>query len=233
MKTALITGSTKGIGKQIGLDLLDRGHFIYFNGRTNESVAQLDKDLYEEYSEYKIIQADLSDINEIYKFKKIDNLDVLILNAGLTDRTPFGEVAIYNWERVFNTNLTVPFFLIQELKDKINPNGRIIFISSISGIIPDAVSISYGVSKAAINMLVLFLAKEFAEKKITVNAIAPGYIATEWHRDKSEAQLKKIEKKCLANRLGTVQEVSKTVMAVVDNDFINGQIIRVDGGFLI
>jgi 3-oxoacyl-[acyl-carrier protein] reductase len=244
MKTALITGSTKGIGKQIGLDLLDKRYVVYFNGHTQESTKQLEKEIYNKYChvnyfpQYSIICQDLSTIEsnvslgEYFK-EKNRHLDVLVLNLGFTDRTPFGNIKPSEWNKVFETNLSGAFFLIQSLKDNINENGKIVFISSISGLITDSVSISYGVSKAAINMLVPYLAKEFAEKKITVNAIAPGYIDTNWHRGKSKAQIKKIEKKCLANRLGTVQEVSKAVMAVIDNDFINAQIIRVDGGFLV
>jgi len=223
-KIALITGSTRGIGRQIGEDLWELDYDVYLNGRfpiSDEKILGL-----------KYIAADLSDINAIDKLnKQIGALDVLVLNVGITDRTSFGEIKIKEWNAVINTNLTNQFFLVQKLKDKIRPNGRIIFISSISGIIPDSTSISYGVSKAAINMLVLYLAKEFAPKHITVNAIAPGYIMTDWHQKKSKAQLKRIAKKCLANRLGTPEEVSKAVLAVIDNPFINGQVLRIDGGF--
>lgn len=231
MKTALITGSTRGIGKQMGIDLLNKDYYVYFNGRTEQSCCDLRIEL-KNKENFTILKADLSEIDKIDWIKKqIPVLDVLILNAGITDRTPFGKIALENWNKVFNINLTNQFFLVQELKDRINPNGKIIFISSISGIIPDSVSISYGVSKAAINMLVPYLAKEFADKGITVNAVAPGYIMTDWHKGKSQAQLKRIANKCLAGRLGTPEEVSKAVLGVIDNDFINGQIIRVDGGF--
>ena len=151
----------------------------------------------------------------------------------MTDRTEFGKITLENWNEVFNLNLTNQFFLVQKLKDKINPNGKIIFISSIAGCTTDSTSIAYGVSKGAIHVLVPYLAKEFADKKITVNAVAPGYIDTDWHKEKSKEQIKRIEKKCLANRLGTVQEVSKAVLSIIDNDFINGQIVRCDGGFLL
>jgi len=232
MKTALITGSTNGIGRRIGIDLLNKGYTVYFNYvRDDRCATILEYELYKMGLDcFGIIKADLSDVNEIEKIN-ISNLDILILNAGITDRTPFGKVSLYNWEKVFNTNLTVPFFLIQELKNKININGKIIFISSISGYTTDSTSISYGVSKGAIHILVPYLAKEFANKKITVNAICPGYIDTKWHKSKSKAQIKRIEKKCLVNRLGTTEEISKAVTSIIDNDFINAQIIRVDGGF--
>lgn len=225
MKKVLITGSSKGIGKQIGLDLLDQNYFVYFNGRTLVPIStKLD---------WAFLQADLSEVSQLIHFTKIDELDVLILNAGVTDRTKFGEITLENWNHVFNVNLTNQFFLIQDLKDKIKDNGRIIFISSISGLTTDSVSIAYGVSKAAINMLVPYLAKEFAQRNITVNAIAPGYIQTSWHTSKDEAQIKRIKAKCLANRLGTTTEISKAVLSIINNDFINGQVLRVDGGFNI
>jgi 3-oxoacyl-[acyl-carrier protein] reductase len=240
----MITASTMGIGKQIAIDLLDKDYFVYFNGHTQKSTKELEKeiayrDIDKDYPDtFNIICQDLSTIESNIAlgdyFKKCNRyLDVLVLNLGITDRTPFGSIKPEGWNKVFNTNLSGGFFLIQTLKDNINKNGRIIFISSISGYTTDSTSIAYGVSKGAIHVLVPYLAKEFAEKKITVNAICPGYIMTNWHQDKSEAQIKRIEKKSLANRLGTVQEISKGVMAIIDNDYINGQIIRIDGGFLL
>jgi len=235
IKTALITGSTRGIGKQIGLDLLNKGYFVYFNYANNDLEAE---NLYHKLkinynNKFMIIRANLSSIYEADKllWQIKDNLDVLVLNAGITDRTPFGDIQVDKWVEVFNVNLNIPFYIIQKLKNKINSNGKIIFISSISGCTTDSVSISYGVSKGAINILVPYLAKEFAEKKITVNSVVPGYIDTDWHKDKPEEQIKRIEKKCLAHRLGTTEEISKVVLSIIENNFINAQIIRVDGGF--
>ena len=221
MKVALITGSTSGIGLQIGQDLIKKGCFVYFNGRHNFKTPK----------NSKFIKADLSYLDSIELFNSIKSLDYLILNVGITDRTPFSNIAFEEWNKVFQTNLTIPLFLVQALKDKINENGRIIFISSISGIVPDSVSISYGVSKAAINMLVPYLAKEFASKKITVNAIAPGYTETPWHQNKPKDQKKRIADKCLAKRFGSVKEISQAVQMIIENSFIDGQVIRVDGGF--
>lgn len=240
-KNALIIGSTRGIGKQIGIDLSKENYFVCFNGHTKESTEQLDKELrnypycYNE-SKYSIICYDLSIVEnslEFARYLKAINvkLDVLVWNVGLTDRTKFGEINSKEWNQVFEANLSAPFFFIQEMKNNINPNGKIILISSILGIIPDSVSISYGVSKAATNMLVPYLAKEFAEKKITINAIAPGFILTDWHKGKSKEQIKRIENKSLAKRLGTTEEISKTAMYIINNDFINAQIIRIDGGY--
>jgi len=235
-KIALVTGSTKGIGKQIGLDLLQKNYFVYFNYANDvESAQELQNNLdLSGYSgQFVILQGNLSTYEGAHDLldKIHENLDCIVFNVGITDRTPFGTISIQDWDKVFRTNLFVPFFIIQTLKDKININGRLIFISSVSGLSTDSVSIAYGVSKGAIHILVPYLAKEFKEKKITVNAIASGYIDTDWHKGKSEAQLNRIKAKHLVNRLGTTEEVAKVVLAIVDNGFINGQTIRVDGGF--
>lgn len=241
MKTALVTGSSRGIGKQMGIDLLNKGYFVCFNGHTKESTEQLEKELrnypncYNE-SNYSIICYDLSTVEnslEFARYLKAINvkLDVIVWNVGLTDRTKFGEIKPDEWNKVFKANIDAPFFFLQSMKNNINPGGKIILISSILGIIPDSVSISYGVSKAAINMLVPYLSKEFADKKITVNAIAPGFIDTDWHKEKSKEQIKRIENKSLAKRLGTTEEISKTAMFIIDNVFVNAQIIKVDGGY--
>ena len=130
---------------------------------------------------------------------------------------------------IINVNLTEPFFLVQ--KTKMNDNGRIIFISSILAEIPHSISISYPVTKAAINALVKNLVKHFAERKITVNAVAPGFIDTDWHKNKSEEVMKKITDRIALGWFGNVENVSSLVMEIINNDYINGQILTVDGGY--
>jgi len=231
MKTALITGSTRGIGKQVGIDLLKMGYYVYFNGHSKQSCYDLSVEL-KNKGNFTILKDNLSDIGCIKLINKYTlKLDVLILNAGTTDRTKFGKVSQGSWNRVFDMNLTIPFFLVQELKDKIKRNGKIIFISSIAGCTTDSTSVAYGVSKGAVHVLVPYLAKEFADKSVTVNAIAPGYVDTNWHIGKSKAQIRRIERKHLSDRLGTTKEISKAALSIIDNDFINAQVIRVDGGF--
>jgi 3-oxoacyl-[acyl-carrier protein] reductase len=228
-KIALITGGTRGIGRAIAYELWHRDVRLFLNYANDEESA---KQTLLELPKIQLLQADMSTFEGANKvYNKINKIDYVILNVGITDRTPFGAVSIQDWDKVFRTNLSIPFFLLQALKDKINKNGRIVFITSISGIVPDSVSICYGVSKASENMLVQYLAKEFAPKKITVNAIAPGYVMTDWHRNKTGDQMERIANKTLLKRFASPEEIAKAVMMLIENDYITGQIIRVDGGF--
>jgi len=231
MKNALVTGSTRGIGLQIGLDLLKSGYSVYFNGR-KEPTPELQTGVGSFLLNF--IQADCSSIGSIDTIANQippTGLDALILNVGMTDRTTMAHMSLGNWNTVLRTNLTIPMFLIQRLYPSLNYNSKIIFITSISGIVPDSVSIPYGVSKAAANMLVKYLAKELAHKKINVNAIAPGYTMTGWHQNKPQDQLARIANKTLLNRFGTPKEISSVVQMLIKNDYITGQILQVDGGF--
>jgi len=227
---AFITGSTSGIGKQIGIDLLNSNYFVYFHGTSVEKSNKI-KSMLTDNTNYNIIISDLNN-NIEYINKHIKNIDILILNAGITDRTPFGLITKDNWDKVLNINFTNQFFLIQALKDKINKNGRIIFISSILSKIPRGSSISYAVSKSAINTVVPYLAKEFASKNITVNSICPGFIEdTNWHDGKSTEQIDRIKKQILLKRFGKTKEVSSLVQEIIKNQYINGSIINITGGY--
>ncbi len=233
MKTALVTGSTSGIGKQIGTDLLYNNYNVIFNGKDEWKFEEIYRENAWCCSRFKFWKADLSKfiyLSTVSKLK-IKKLDVLVLNIGITDRTSFDKITISNWHNVIHTNLTMPFFLVQQLKDKIANNGRIIFISSILADYPHSRSISYAVSKAGINCLVKNLVKEFAPKNITVNAVAPGFIDTKWHDSKNKAQLERIKRRIAKKRFGTTKEVSSLVKEIIRNPYINGQILTIDGGY--
>ena len=236
-KLALVTGSTRGIGKQIALDLLYRGSEVIFNYAKDAVEAdKLHQDLFDRGlgGRFIILQADMSNINSadlIDKALEEAKLDYIVFNAGMTLRKPFGELTYEETLEVFNLNTLVPLFILQNIKDRIKDGGKIVFITSIAGMTSDSVSIPYGVSKGATNIMIPYLAKEFASRNITVNAVAPGYIMTDWHANKDDAQIKRISDKTMLKRFGTPEEVSKAVLSLLDNDYITGQVLRVDGGF--
>ena len=228
MKNVLVTGSTKGIGLAIARKFCKSGYHAFTNGRGNTSMLSSSNMTY--------IQADVSTLDGVSILtssvvKEVNLLDVLILNAGATCRKSLVDIEYKDWQHVMDTNVNMPFFIVQQLKDYISEYGSIIFISSSLSLWPHAISLPYGVSKAAINMMAKSLVKEFAEKKIRVNVICPGFIDTEWQKEKSPSLRAKIEDKIALGRFGTPEEVADMCLSVVQNKYVNGSILSIDGGY--
>jgi 3-oxoacyl-[acyl-carrier protein] reductase len=238
-KYALITGSTKGIGKQIAIDLIREGHFVILNYAHSDIDAEKAKiELNEISDQFRIVKADLATMAGLgFLLKEIEKItpvmDYLILNAGATDRSAFNDITVDNWNAIVNTTLTIPFFLIQKLEKCIRANGRVIFIGSVLGRIPHAVSISYGVSKSALEMLAKYLVPIFSPRSITVNVVAPGFTDTEWQATKKPPQRKRIEDTISLKRFASVWEISSTCIHLINNGYITGQTIVVDGGYFM
>ena len=233
MKYALITGSTKGIGLAISKKLIDRGYFVYMNYAHDDTAA---KAVAIPDDRYCIVKADLSTpagaeslIGTV--LNKKTELDCLILNAGATCRKPFGNIEYDNWNTVMNTNVSIPFLICQKMYPIMTEHGSILFIGSDMGIYPHAVSPAYSVSKAAKHMLARSLVKEFVNKNIRVNAIAPGFIDTEWQKEKPDWMRDKINEKIALKRFGTPEEVADACLSAIENSYINGAVIQVDGGY--
>lgn len=240
MRTALVSGSTKGIGKAIALSLLREKDdvFVILNYAHDEDSAKLMRSECEKEfpGRYALIKADLSSmegleglLNDVNRITS--TLDILIVNAAVTNRKPFTELTYDEWNNVMNTNLTIPFFLTQRLSDKINVDGRILFISSILGEVPHSLSIPYGVSKAGISMMARMLVKEVCSRNITVNAIAPGFVMTAWQEAKGEEIIERISGKIALHRFADPNEIAQLVISVLDNAYINGSVIHIDGGY--
>lgn len=241
-KAAIVTGSTKGIGKAIALELLKKGYFVYINYCHDEEAANVLKDYLNIRGfskDYKIIKADISNKNGIVKFiEKIDfksySLCSLILNASSNGsvRNVFRKITEEEMLKMFWSNLFAPFFLVQSLADKIEEDGSIVFISSHVGIYPHSTYIPYGLTKAAEISLAKMLVKEFSERRITVNAIAPAFIETNmFPGGRTPEHLESIRKKIAVHRFGKVEEVAKAVIALVENKYINGSVLSIDGGY--
>ena len=239
MKTAVVTGGTKGIGLAIVEKLLENGYRVIatFAGDVGnaESVRRRLENIYQDRAvivhQLMEKEPDVSSLNAKLERYTKDGIDVLVLNAGCTDRTAWKDLTWEQWMHVMDVNINAPAALVRALDKDINENGSIIFISSDMSVYPHATSVPYTVSKAAVNGLTLALVKEYADRKIRVNAVLPGFVETPWQKEKPAAQRQRICDKVALNRFAEPQEIADVVLSIVNSTYINGSLIKVDGGY--
>lgn len=238
-KTALVTGGTKGIGKSIVIELLKRDYEVVINyGHSDEDAAKLSKELEKnELNKFHFVKFDNSNVLEIEDFiddlgsKLKSNLDLVVFNAGLTYKGKLGDLDIDAWKKVFDVNVHFPVFFLNSMKSRLRDKGNIIFISSLMAVHPHSTSLAYGISKKAVLGLAENLVKDFAAKKVRVNAIVPGFVESEWHKSKSQELIDRIKSKIALNDFCAPQDIAKVCLNIIDNNYINGSIIKVDGGY--
>lgn len=239
-KVIVITSGTSGIGRCIIKKIVKETQIekIFINyGHNDNSVEELKMELPKEIlKRLYFIKADMSNEQGLNTFlaeikKNTERIDWLICNTGIGTYQKFSEYTIELWNYIMNTNVTIPTFLIKSLKDMFNENGKILFMSSYAGIMPYSSSVVYGVSKAAVCFLAKTLVKEFEDKKICINAIAPGFIETKWQTGRSDESRERINAKIACHRFGKPEEVGKLVYDVLTNDYINGTTIEITGGY--
>ena len=238
MKYALITGGTKGIGFAVAKCLAKMGYDLLLTYASDTHIARKACEML--CAEYPIdatfIQADISDKKSIdilfdhITFSDI-RLDAIVFNAGLTYRSSFEEMKYDDWERVFFANVHYPTFLLQRLIGTINAGGSVLFTGSLMGILPHAQSLSYGVTKAAVHALVKNLVKFLTPYRIRVNAVAPGFVETDWQKNKPAEIRRSVEEKIAAGRFCEPDELAGIYQLLMENSYINGDIIVADGGY--
>lgn len=241
-KVALITGATRGIGKEIALELAENGFDIAMNYRSEKEATDELKNEIEKYGvRCEFVKADVSDFEQceamvkdtIEKFGKID---VLVNNAGITRDGLIMRMKKEDFESVIDVNLTGTFNVTRNvipymIKKK---SGRIINLSSVVGVAGNAGQTNYSASKAGIIGFTKSLAKEVASRNILVNAIAPGFIDTDMTKVLSDSVKEGIHSQIPLKRMGSPREVAKVVkfLASEDSSYVTGQVINVDGGMV-
>ena len=242
-KVAMITGATRGIGKQIALTLANEGYNIVLNYRTeNEELMKLKKEIEQKRVRCLLLKGDVSNFEDCKKLveeaiNRMNHIDVLVNNAGITKDMllmrmkpeDFNEVINVNLIGTFNMTKNVINYMMKERK------GRIINVSSVVGISGNAGQTNYAASKAGIIGFTKSLAKEVASRNILVNAIAPGFIQTDMTNILKENVKDEIAKTIPLKRMGTAKDVANVVKFLVseDSSYITGQVIQVDGGMLM
>lgn len=242
-KVALITGGTRGIGKEIAYTLAEENYDIIINYRTeNEELMKLKKEIEQKRVRCLLLKGDVSNFEDCKKLveeaiNRMNHIDVLVNNAGITKDMllmrmkpeDFNEVINVNLIGTFNMTKNVINYMMKERK------GRIINVSSVVGISGNAGQTNYAASKAGIIGFTKSLAKEVASRNILVNAIAPGFIQTDMTNILKENVKDEIARTIPLKRMGTAKDVANVVkfLASEDSSYITGQVIQVDGGMLM
>lgn len=236
MKNAIVTGGTKGIGLSVAKMLLCNGYHVTITYAHDKQAAdKCAAELSNISQYYEIIKADQANKEEMNCFvqmmQKKESIDCIVCNTGMTLRKHLTEVADEEWERTMHTNVNSNLYLIRDLYNKIPCNSRIIFIGSLMAVHPHATSIAYGVTKSAVHALALNLVKFFEDTGTTVNTIAPGFVETDWQTSKPMEIRKNIYAKTAVKRFATPEEIADAVLFCIKNQFVNGSVIEVSGGY--
>ena len=242
-KRALITGATRGIGKQIAITLAKQGYNIALNYRKeNEELENTKKEIEEIGVQVIAVKGDVANFEDCENFVKqvierFGQIDVLVNNAGITKDMLLMRMKKEDFEQVIDTNLVGTFNVTKNVVPYMMKarSGRIINISSVVGISGNAGQTNYSASKAGIIGFTKSLAKEIASRNILVNAVAPGFIETNMTDVLKDDVKQEIAKNIPLKRMGTTQDVANVVkfLASDDSSYITGQVINVDGGMLM
>ncbi len=241
-KVALVTGSSRGIGRAIALRLAADGCAVVVNYRAGaDAAAEVVGSIESAGGTAVAVQADVTDGAAVESLvgqtlERFGRLDVLVNNAGVTRDGLLMRMKDADWDMVIATNLRSVFLASRAVLRPMmrQRGGRIVSITSISGLSGNAGQCNYAAAKAGIVGFTLSLAKEAGSRGITVNAVAPGYVPTDLTGDLPQALLDEAVKATPLGRLGTVQDIASAVSFLASDDaaFITGQVLRVDGGMV-
>lgn len=228
MKTAIVTGGTSGIGFGVAKMLLSKGYRVF--------ATYVGDDFVEEIENFHAFKVNQCCRKELYGFintikEQCTTVDCIICNAGMSIRKSFTETTNNDWDSMMEVAVNSHYILIRELFPIIPQKSRIIFTGSQMGLMPHATVLAYGVTKAAVHALAKNLVKEFDGTGTTVNAIVPGFVETPWQKEKPEEIKQNIYRKTAIHRFATVDEVVDAYRFCIDNPFVNGSLIEVNGGY--
>ena len=233
----LITGASRGIGKEIARRLAQDGNAVIANYNKSEEQAQK---LQQENLNIEIYKEDVSQREEVHKMienilNKYGKIDVLVNNAGISESKVFTDVTDGDWNKIINTNLYSAFCVTQEVLPNMihNKKGCIINISSVWGIVGASCETIYSIAKAGMDGMTKSLAKELGPSNIRVNSIAPGIIDTDMNKKLTSNDIKNIEEEIPLGNIGKTIDIARCVKWIIEDEYTTGQIISVNGGWVI
>jgi 3-oxoacyl-[acyl-carrier protein] reductase len=241
-KIALVTGAGRGIGKSIAELLAAKGHHVICVSRSAESCGAVADAINAAGGSAQSLAVDVADNAAVLAaseqlLEEHGNIDILVNNAGITKDGLLFRMSDDAWSDVIDTNLTSCFSWIKHLARPMTRKrwGRIINISSVVGLTGNAGQANYAAAKAGMLGLTKSLAKEFAARNVTVNAVAPGFIATDMTAMLNEDQQKAIVGVIPMKRMGSAADIAHATafLASEEAGYITGQVFTVDGGMVM
>ncbi len=241
-KVAIVTGSTRGIGKAIAEELVAHGAQVVISGRNVNTVAAVVETINNNGGTAFGIPADVRDSEDAKKLitktvEQFGRIDVLVNNAGITRDNLIMRMSEEEWDEVIQTNLKGVYNCVRAAAKTFmkQRQGRIINITSVVGIMGNAGQVNYAASKAGIIGLTKSLARELSARNILVNAVAPGFIDTDMTAELSESARAGLLNSIPLKRLGTGKDVAGLVSFLASDEasYITGQVFNVDGGMVM
>ncbi len=240
-KVAIVTGGARGIGKSISEKLASEGASLALVDVLLEVAEQTAAEFRSKGVNALAVKADVSKLAEAEEavaktIEHFGQVDILVNNAGITKDTLLLRMTSDDWQKVLDINLTGAFNFIKAIiRPMMKKGGKIVNISSVVGRMGNVGQANYSASKAGMIGLTKSVAKEFASRNVTCNAIAPGFIATEMTHKLPQAAIDSFLIVTPMKRPGTPEDVAKAVcfFCTADSDYITGQVLNVDGGMLM
>lgn len=242
-KVALVTGASRGIGRAVAICLAKSGAKIAVNYAGNQAAAEEVKQMIEQNGgEAILVQADISNAESVDAMvatvmEAFGRIDILVNNAGITRDTLLMRMKEADWNAVIQTNLTGVFYVTKAVSKIMMKQryGKIVNMSSVVGLMGNAGQANYAAAKAGVIGFTKSMAKELAARNITVNAIAPGFIATDMTAVLSDKVKEDLATKIPMGRLGEADDIASAVLFLVSDsaNYITGQTLNVDGGMVM
>lgn len=238
-KIIVVTGSSRGIGAAIVKHLARLGYTVILNYNKSETSAKnVESELKKQGYTVDVFRADVSKPMEAknlidFAINKYGKIDVLINNAGICQDKLFTEITDEDWQNMMNNNLNSAFYCSREAAKNMihNKQGLIINMSSIWGLTGGSMEVHYSTTKAGLIGLTKALAKELGPSNIRVNAIAPGIIDTDMNRGYSKEDLEELKNEIPLERIGTANNIAKSVAWLIEDDYTTGEVISINGGW--
>lgn len=237
-KTALVTGASQGIGQGIALALARQGARVVLAARNVEKLQAVANEITEAGGQALVLALDLGHPDQIpdqlAQLPADWSVDILVNNAGIARDGLFARMSLEQWREVLDTNLTGSFAVTRELIRGMMRKrfGRVIFISSVIGLMGNAGQANYAAAKAGMIGLAKSLARELGSRNITVNVVAPGFIETPMTAELSEKVKTEIADSVVLRRFGTVADITAPVVFLASDEasYITGEVLSVNGG---